>query len=194
MRIKRPQSSQPIPKNAKCVFCGILFEVWQWQQKMFDGSVKTFEKLKRPDTVVVVPITKKGKIIIIKEKQPRKKPILTLPGGRIDNDEHPLKAAQRELLEETGYKAKKWQIFEAFQPVSKIDWAIYIFIARGCEQVQDPTPDEGEKISIKILDFDKFFDMVVRNKIRADSLHLHFLQAKIDKKYMNKIRKNILGL
>ncbi len=193
MKIKKPQSNQPMPKNAKCVFRGVLFEVWQWEQKMFNGSVKTFEKLKRPDSVFILPVTQDKKIIILDEKQPRKKPILTLPAGRIEENEPPLKAAQRELLEETGYKAKKWQLFEAFHPVSKIDWAIYVFVAKNCEQIQDPTPDEGEKISIKILNFDKFFDMVVKNKIRATSFSKHFLQAQADKKYMDKIRKMILG-
>ncbi len=36
-----------IPPNAKRVFKGIIFDVYQWQQKMFDGSKETFEMLKR---------------------------------------------------------------------------------------------------------------------------------------------------
>ena len=36
-----------IPKNATKVFSGKTFDVYQWEQEMFDGSKKIFEKLKR---------------------------------------------------------------------------------------------------------------------------------------------------
>ena len=39
-----------IPPEADCVFRGEIYEVHQWPQKMPDGSVKTFEMLRRPDT------------------------------------------------------------------------------------------------------------------------------------------------
>ena len=58
-----------IPKNAKKVFGGVIFEVWQWKQKMFDGSYAVFEKLKRPDTVNVVPVIG-NKIMILIQRQP----------------------------------------------------------------------------------------------------------------------------
>ncbi len=57
-----------IPKHAKKVFNGIIFEVWQWKQKLFDGSLTTFEMLKRQDTVKAVCITPENKILIIKNK------------------------------------------------------------------------------------------------------------------------------
>ena len=47
---------KPIPKDARCVFKGVIFEVWQWEQKMFDGSMATFERIKRPDTVVIIQL------------------------------------------------------------------------------------------------------------------------------------------
>ena len=70
MNIERPKSNQPIPPDAKKVFSGVLFDVYQWEQKMFDGSVATFEKLKRPDTVVVFPVLPNGRIILTEQEQP----------------------------------------------------------------------------------------------------------------------------
>ena len=43
---------QQLPKNAKRVFKGKIFDVYQWDQKMFDNSVEIFEKMKRTDTNV----------------------------------------------------------------------------------------------------------------------------------------------
>ena len=44
-----------IPKNAKCVFTGIVYDVYQWEETNFDGSPATFEAVKRHDSVQVIP-------------------------------------------------------------------------------------------------------------------------------------------
>ena len=48
-----PKGARLILPEADCVFRGEIYEVHQWLQKMPDGSVKTFEMLRRPDTVMV---------------------------------------------------------------------------------------------------------------------------------------------
>ncbi len=40
-----PKNAILIPDHATCVFRGMLFDVYQWQQEMFDGSIETFEML-----------------------------------------------------------------------------------------------------------------------------------------------------
>lgn len=45
-----------IPSEATKVFDGVIFDVYQWQQKMFDGSIETFEMLKRVSTVGIIAI------------------------------------------------------------------------------------------------------------------------------------------
>src|SRR3990167_5482373 len=135
MKIERPKSKQPIPPNAKRVFKGVIFDVYQWEQKMFDGSKATFEKLKRPDTVVVFPILPDGRIILTEQEQPGKAPFIGATGGRVDEGEEVLAAAKRELLEESGYEAEEFILWQAEHPASKIDWVIYTFIAKGLKKV-----------------------------------------------------------
>ena len=53
MGITRLVSKQPLPKNARKIFSGILFDVYQWDVKGYNGSTRTFEKLKRPDAAMV---------------------------------------------------------------------------------------------------------------------------------------------
>ncbi|MBI2075156.1 MAG: hypothetical protein HYT82_00635 [Candidatus Harrisonbacteria bacterium] len=66
----------------------MLFDIYQWKQKMFDGSFATFEKVKRrEDTVTIVPITTNKKIISVHEEQAPKKLVLwdsLQPSGHID--------------------------------------------------------------------------------------------------------------
>ena len=58
-----------IPINAKKVFSGIIFDTYQWEQEMYDGSHKIFEMVKRSPTVDVIA-TMDDKIITLWEEQP----------------------------------------------------------------------------------------------------------------------------
>ena len=42
--------SKKIPNHARLVFKGILHHIYQWEQEMFDGSVQTFEAIKKNDS------------------------------------------------------------------------------------------------------------------------------------------------
>jgi len=102
MQITRPAPKVKIPKSAKNVFKGLIFDVYQWEQKLFDGSLATFERLKRVDTVNVIPVTRDRKIILLHQRQPGTALFTGFAGGRIDGNEGVAEAAERELLEETG--------------------------------------------------------------------------------------------
>jgi len=144
------------PAHAKRVFQGKIFEVWQWEQKMYDGSLQTFEKLKRPDTAQVLA-TVGNKILIQTEEQPDKqRSFPSIPGGRLDESEAPLAAAKRELLEETGYVSDDWVLWTAIQPVHKIEWTVHTYIARNCVKEKPVSLDAGEKIETRLVDFDEF--------------------------------------
>ncbi len=148
-----------IPEHAKKVFEGTIFGVYQWQQKMFDGSEETFERLKRPATVAVIP-TMGSSVLISEEEQPLSPKCFTLRGGRQEKDEEPLACGKRELVEEAGLVSDDWELLRVYEPVSKIDWQVYIFIARSCRKVGEQKLDAGERITIKELSFDAFLDLV----------------------------------
>ena len=184
--------SSRIPSKAKRVFKGEIFEVWQWPQKMYDGSQHTFEALRRPNTVEIVAVTG-NKIIIQRQSQPHKlQPYLSLPGGRCEAGETPLESAKREFLEETGYVSKDWVLFKEEKPVGKIDWTIYTYIARNCVFKQAPHLDAGEKISLRFIDFEKFL------KLPEDSLYVggvdltrDMVRARFDPKFKKEFKRLI---
>ena len=149
-----------IPPQAERVFEGVIFDVYQWQQEMFDGSKQTFERLRRPGTVVVIPVVGE-KILLSREEQPGMKEVSTLLGGRIEEGEEPLNAAKRELLEESGYASDDWELWRTYEPISKMDWQIFVFIARNCKKVAEQKLDAGEKITVEELTFDQFVEKVV---------------------------------
>ena len=189
MEINRPKSKQPIPENAKKVFGGALFDVYQWEQELFDGTTTLFEKLKRPDTVVIFPVLDDGKIILTEQEQPGKEPFIGATGGRIDNGEDILEAAKRELLEESGYKASEFILWDAQHPTSKIDWVVYTFIAKGLKKVADMNLDAGEKINLKLVDLDEFFEIAINKNFVEKEIIPKLYEAKLHPKKKEGLKK-----
>lgn len=142
-----------IPDTAELVFKGVIFDVYQWQQTMYDGSVETFEMIKRPDTVIVIAIID-DKIIVLNDEQPHRSPKLSFPGGRADKgDETWLEAAKREVLEETGYSFETWRQVMVIEDQPKIQHAVVYFIAQDVISRGEQQLDVGERIEVRLQDF-----------------------------------------
>lgn len=161
MRKFVPEKAKLIPEEAEKVFQGKIWAVYQWPQKMFDGSFETFEMLRRADTVKIIAIVTaeearqlgfeadEPQLIVTKQEQPRKDSFYDYPGGRMDEeDPDELVAAKRELLEETGLSFRNWKLVEVRQPFNKIDWLVYAFVATGLLGRTEQNLDAGEKIEV----------------------------------------------
>jgi 8-oxo-dGTP pyrophosphatase MutT (NUDIX family) len=153
----RPISRQPIPEDARAVFNGVLFDVYQWSWAQFDGTINVFEKVRRPDTAYVLPVLGSD-VVIARQGQPGTGIFLGPVGGRIEPGETPEEGAERELAEEAGFECGELELWAGWQPIAKVDWAIYLFIARHCRPVK-AAPDPGEQIlELMCLDFDGLLD------------------------------------
>jgi ADP-ribose pyrophosphatase len=189
MKIIRPISNQPIPEHAKCVYKGKIFDAYQWEQEMYDGTTKTFEKLKRPDTVVVFPVLDDGSILLTEQEQPNKAPFIGACGGRVDEGEDILEGAKREFLEETGYEASEYILWKSIHPTSKIDWVVYFFIAKGCKNVADQSLDGGEKIELKKVSFDELLQIGRNPKFMEKEIVPDLYEALLDKEKYFELKK-----
>lgn len=160
MQKRIPEQSVLIPDTAQQVFAGTIFEVFQWPQQMYDGSVQTFEMLRRADTTSVICVVD-GKLIILDEEQPNTGPRRNFPGGRVDpEDVSMLAAAQREVREETGYSFRQWRLVKVYQPYAKIEWFIHVWMAWDVDGHQVPIDEPGEKITVRFVDFAELRQLV----------------------------------
>jgi ADP-ribose pyrophosphatase len=154
-----------LPEEAERVFKGVMFEVYQWQQKMYDNSIMTFERLKRIDTVTVIA-TVGNRIILQEQEQPIKGKFFSFPGGACDHEDNtPLMEAKRELFEETGYSSDDiffWRDLGSRGAVCRNDY----FIARNCLKIAEPQLDSGEKITNKLISYGDFLMLSEQENFR----------------------------
>ena len=189
MNKNRSYRKSTIPENAVRVFEGAIFDVYQWEQKLYDGSTETFERIVRPDTVAVFPILENNDIFLIKDTQPTCATVITAPTGRIEEGETPEETARRELLEETGLSADTLTLWHSYQLTSKIDWFVYVFIAKGCRKIKEPNPDAGEKIEPYPVSFETLSELVISGKTRGDGfLERIFFEAKQDSEKLKALK------
>jgi len=158
------------------VFRGEIYDVYQWPQKMYDGSIATFEMLKRANTVVVIAI-KDGMFVVLSQHQPNlKNEFLDFPGGRADAGELPIVSAKRELLEETGMAFKNWKLVDVRQPALKIEHFVYTFLATDFDSQVGTKHDNGEKIKQSLMTFEEVIS-------KSEGQHRLDLNTDLFKKY-----------
>ena len=187
MKINRLYRKSTIPKHAKCVFEGVLFDVYQWEQELYDGSTTTFEKLVRDDTVLIIPILSDGRLVLTHDEQPGRDAYITAPGGRIDPGETPEGAVRRELLEETGYTVESLTLLQERKPEEKIDWMVYTFLGKGAQRVTEPNPGPGERADVLLVTVDEFIDLGVTGRLHSE-WKFKLIEAKLNPQKMAELR------
>lgn len=182
-----------IPPSAKKVFSGILFDVYQWEQEQFDGSMKTFEMLYRRPGATIIPVLDGRKLLIAEDEQPGRPMKITFPGGQIEDGEDPEVGARREFLEETGYMADTFTLWQEDKPVGKTDWKVYTYIARGCRKVAEPHLDAGERITVKEITLDELIDLAEHPRFQNKELVLELVKAKYDPEERKRLEEALFG-
>ncbi len=163
--------------------------MYQWEQELYDGKTVTFERLSRPDTVTIYGILPDGKVLLAEQEQPGSASFVGPTGGRVDPGEDALMAAKRELLEESGYEALEWILWGTTEPVTKIDWTIHTFVAKGLRKVSEQALDGGEKIALMPVTFDEFLTIATEDNFRELDVKLKVLEAKLNEGKMQKLKE-----
>ncbi len=101
-------------------------------------------------SAVMLAVDEKGRVLLVRQyRLPARRHLWELPAGRLDEGETPLKAARRELLEETGYRARRWKKLAAFYPSpGYVSEKMTLFLAADLVP-GDAVPMEDERIEAR---------------------------------------------
>lgn len=136
------------------VYRGRLLHVKLDRVRVPDGSEATREYIVHPGAAMIIPILPDGKLLMERQyRYPIGAVMLEFPAGKLDPGEEALTTAQRELLEETGYRAAHWEWLAGVHPViSYSTERIEIFLATGLTEERAQL-DAGEFLETVALDF-----------------------------------------
>jgi ADP-ribose pyrophosphatase len=150
-----------------------------------DGSEITREVVVHPGAVVILPLLPDGRIVLIRNFRPTvEEELLELPAGTREPGEQPLTTAQRELEEETGYRAESWSLLAEFYTSPGIlTEKMFAYMATGLTHVGQRL-DESEEIVVTPLAKEDVLARLMRGEFRDGktmaTLGIYFLaQAKV---------------
>lgn len=131
------------------VYRGDFLDVRRDSVAFADGSTATREYILHPGAVMVVPVLDDGRLVMARQyRYPLGQVMLEFPAGKLDAGETVLHCAQRELQEETGYRASEWaRACVVHNACAYSTEAIEIWFARGLQRGERQL-DVGELIDL----------------------------------------------
>lgn len=131
-----------------------------------NGRTATREVVEHPGAVAVIPRTKEGNIIMVRQfRHPIGQILLEVPAGKLDPDEKPEACALRELAEETGFVAGRLRKLTAmFTTPGFTNEVIHVYLAEDLEE-SDKQPDEDEFISTEVYTPEQLHQMIDSGEI-----------------------------
>jgi ADP-ribose pyrophosphatase len=117
-------------------------------------------------SAVMMAVDDKQRILLVRQyRLPAAQYLWELPAGKVDEGETPLQAARRELIEETGYRARKWEKLSRFYPSPGfVAERMTIYLATGLT-AGAATPMDDERIEARWYTRRELADMIRRGKI-----------------------------
>jgi ADP-ribose pyrophosphatase len=149
---------------------GPLFRVYT-DDILEKGRELTRDVIRHNGSVVILAVDDKESTrdpMIVMERQYRhaaREFLLEVPAGKMEEGEDALAAAKRELLEETGFKAKRWRkMIRYFASPGFLGEFMQVFVAEGLT-LGDAQPEYDEQIEIEMMPLSRLLKMMDEGKI-----------------------------
>lgn len=158
--------------SSKVVYDGKLFRVHAEEIREAAGKDAFREVVRHGGSVVILAVDRrKGKKdpLILIERQYRhaaQQYLYEIPAGKMEPNEDRLRAAKRELAEETGYRAKKWSKLAKYYPSPGFlgEW-MQVFLAEDLTP-GETSPDEDEWLELQMVPLSELLRLIDAGKVR----------------------------
>jgi len=142
------------------------FTAYLDEVRLRNGKISKRIRINHPQAAAIVPFVSDKEIIMVKQyRYALKRETLEIPAGKIDKGESPEECIKRELVEETGFKAKfiKW-LYTYAPAIGYSNELIHLYSGRDLEKIGTKI-DENEISSLEILTLDEVIGMIKNHKI-----------------------------
>ncbi|WP_263371472.1 NUDIX hydrolase [Granulicella cerasi] len=157
--------------SSKNVYQGKVFWVTRDEVQEPGGVTATRDVIRHNGSVVILAVDTKsnprdpGILLIRQYRHAADQFLLELPAGRIEKGEKLIPAAKRELIEETGYRAKKWSVHtKYFASPGFLSEAMHILLAEDLT-LGEAKPEEDEKIELHMTPLSEVLRLIHAGKI-----------------------------
>jgi ADP-ribose pyrophosphatase len=125
------------------------------------------EVIAHPGSVVVLPVLSDGRIVMVRQyRYATRQYLWELVAGRKEPEETPQEGAARELLEETGYRAKRFKVFlDIFPTPGFLEERMYVLLAQGLT-AGEAQPEEDEKIEARAYSVTQLKTMMKKGELK----------------------------
>jgi len=149
------------------VFDGVIIHIDHLINRLPDGSEAVREVARHVGASAVLPVDENNDVYLVRQyRAPIDRVTLEIPAGKLDNKkEDRLKAAKRELSEETGLQADEWvHLDDILTTVGFCDECISLYLAKGL-RAGKAHPDSDEFLNVVRMPLAKAVEMVMNNEI-----------------------------
>ena len=164
--VRQPNKKAIILKS-EIIYEGKAFGVRRDELIEPTGVRTVREVVTHPGSVVLLPVLPDGRIVMVRQyRHACRQYLWELVAGRMERGENPRKGAERELLEETGYRAKKISVFlDMFPTPGFLEERMYLLLAEGL-RAGSAQPEEDEKLIVAAYNRKELEGMMLSGKLR----------------------------
>lgn len=154
-------------KEAKTLLTTRRFRVEEVEEPLPDGSSRKRQIVRHPGAVTIVPMIADDQVCLIRNfRVSVEQTLIELPAGTLEPNEDPMHTAERELIEETGYRAGKIKhLHSFFLSPGVLDEKMRLYVATELEHV-GAAREAGEQIENLIVPWDQAIEMVFNGQIQ----------------------------
>lgn len=161
-RVWKVTRSEPGPELS------IFTTRYDWVENPRNKKILQALILEAPEWVNVVALTPEKRILAVSQfRFGVRRQSLEIPAGLVDPGETPLRAAMRELDEETGYAAREWKSLGwSFANPAFLNNRAHHFLALGAQKAHPPHLEDGEDIDCFELRLDEILSAIQTERMR----------------------------
>jgi ADP-ribose pyrophosphatase len=146
--------------SSQAIYDGRIIKVKVDEVLLPNGNTAKREIVHHQGAVAVIPLTEDGKMVVVRQfRKPLEKAIVEIPAGKLEIGEDPLACAERELEEETGYRAAQYEKLSAFYTSPGFaDELLHVYVATGLTKGES-RPDEDEFVDMMELTLEEAHEL-----------------------------------